>query len=1202
MKASYKYIALALAALLCSCNEEITPDVNESQVQISANITPCVLTRVTEDGKSFTDGDVIKVQNTDRENKNLATYTYSESTGKWSASEDLYWEGTSSNIFHAWHPSTAAYGSFTIPADQTSGTAEADWMTATASAKKADGAVNLSFNHNLAKVTVTIDSWSNEYAENEKVANSLELNSLSGEMFNDGTLSGDNTAKWVKAFVAQVNTSFVAIIAPGTYASGDNIMQIYVNGSATPLAVKTSSALAIESGKAYRFKLSVGKDLAEITSDVTVDAWDDETLDDQQARPVIKQTTEYIDEYGINHGEGIEIDGIVWAPVNCGYHATDYKYGKLYQWGRKYGQGYDSNDASIPSIVRGPEDFFTAQKESNSNKFYSSMNSDFDWIYGGSNSYLWNSGTEDNPIKTEYDPCPEGWRVPTRSELDALKANYSSWTTNNGQNGYWFSGSKPYSESTNSIFLSAAGHRLCGDGNASNRGDDGKYWSSSPNNNDTYYLSFYASNVLITYYHRATGCSVRCVREDSALEAPEPVNLSKEGTANSYIVSSSGAYKFSTVKGNSSESVGAVASAEVLWETFGTDKTPNVGDLVKNVSYSDGYITFQTADTFKEGNAVIAAKDASGKILWSWHVWLTDEPEGQEYYNNAGTMMDRNLGATSATPGDVGALGLLYQWGRKDPFLGSSSISEPIDAKSTITWPSSSWGGTTTIAYATANPTTFIEYYSENSDWYHSNSSSNDNTRWTESSNDKSIYDPCPTGWRVPDGGSNGVWSKALDSSLVLDYTYDNANEGINFSSKFGSASTIWYPASIYRHSTDGSLFDFDGGRYWSASPHKSFSGRVCILQFDNEGSVSSSGSLARAIALPVRCQSEGTIISKYIGLSASGTANSYIVSEAGSYKFTPTKGNSSKSVGTIASVETLWESFGTDVTPNVGDIVKNVTYADGVISFETPEIFKEGNAVIAAKDASGTILWSWHIWLTDEPEKQKYYGNAGTMMDRNLGAISATPGDVGALGLLYQWGRKDPFLGSSSISESVEAKSTITWPLMVESNSSNGTISYATNNPTTFITGDDSNNDWYYTDSSSTDDTRWTTSLNTKSIYDPCPVGWRVPDGGDTGVWDKSVGSYKKLICSYDSTHEGSDLDFFGSASTIWYPASGCLSSTDGSLYDVGNAGFYWSASSNSNSPYSMHFNYLGSINLHSLSNCAYGRSVRCIQEVSLD
>ena len=347
---------------------------------------------------------------------------------------------------------------------------------------------------------------------------------------------------------------------------------------------------------------------------------------------------------------------------------------------------------------------------------------------------------------------------------------------------------------------------------------------------------------------------------------PESVNLSEEGTANSYIVSSAGSYKFSTVKGNSSESVGAVASAEVLWESFGTDVTPNVGDLVKNAAYSDGYITFQTAEIFKEGNAVIAAKDASGNILWSWHIWLTDEPEGQVYYNNAGTMMDRNLGATSATPGDVGALGLLYQWGRKDPFLSSSSISSSTEAKSTIIWPSplSSDSSSGTIEYATANPTTLItngsNTDSSNADWYYTGSSSTDNTRWTTSSSSKSIYDPCPAGWRVPDGGKNGVWSKATGFSSYYTgiCTYDGINKGMNFSGKLGADAAIWYPASGVRSCASGLLFEVGSyGYYWSASPTSHGSKEVYNLFLTNSSGLNPSDYDFRSFAYSVRCVKE---------------------------------------------------------------------------------------------------------------------------------------------------------------------------------------------------------------------------------------------------------------------------------------------------------------------------------------------------------
>jgi len=326
-----------------------------------------------------------------------------------------------------------------------------------------------------------------------------------------------------------------------------------------------------------------------------------------------------------------------------------------------------------------------------------------------------------------------------------------------------------------------------------------------------------------------------------------------------------------------------------------------------------------------------------------------------------------------------------------------------------------------------------------------------------------------------------------------------------------------------------------------------------------------------------------------------SGSANSYIVSEPGVYFFPAVKGNSNESVGSVKSVEVLWESFGTDVTPSVGDLVQSVSYAYGYISFQTPTIFNEGNAVIAAKDASGKILWSWHIWLTDAPGKCVYANNAGTMMDRNLGATSATPGDVGALGLLYQWGRKDPFLGSSSISSRVEAKSTISWPSPVSSSSSRGTIGYAVEHPTTFITRNDSNFDWYYTGSASTDDTRWQSE---KTIYDPCPAGWRVPNGGSTGVWAMAGFPSGNYANTYDDSNEGMLFGSGISSPATWYPASGSRYFSDGSLNGVGSGGYYWSASPDSNVACELLFLSDGYVDSTCSSNRARGQSVRCLQE----
>ena len=528
------------------------------------------------------------------------------------------------------------------------------------------------------------------------------------------------------------------------------------------------------------------------------------------------QEGDYIDEYGVNHGQGIEIDGVVWAPVNCGYKAPTadskgFPYGKLYQWGRKYGQGYDEDVYTTLEV--GGVSIDIASQESKENVFYTSTSEyNYDWVYPQDDE-LWDF------VKTEYDPCPSGWRVPRSSELRNLCKNKSSWTTNDsGYTGYWFSGKNAYTTEVPQVFFPAAGYRFH-NGNASGRGSKGAYWSSTSSTSTSSYLYFTSASVSEIGTSRALGYSVRCVKDDSSSPTPsepEAVNLSELGTANSYIVSSSGSYKFGTVKGNSSESIGAVASAEVLWETFGTDVTPNVGDLVKNVKYADGAISFDTPSAFKEGNAVIAAKDASGKILWSWHIWLTDQPQGQDYYNNAGIMMDRNLGATSATPGDVGALGLLYQWGRKDPFLGSSSLTSNSNnwqtAKSTITWPSSvdSKSSTGTIEYAIAHPTTFIYYNPNNKDWYYSSGESTNNSRWKT---EKTIYDPCPAGWRIPDGGKEGIWSKALGNPYREWNSEIYENKGVDFSGLFGDASNIWYPGT-----TDYGSLSIGVGCYWSCT------------------------------------------------------------------------------------------------------------------------------------------------------------------------------------------------------------------------------------------------------------------------------------------------------------------------------------------------------------------------------------------------
>ena len=340
--------------------------------------------------------------------------------------------------------------------------------------------------------------------------------------------------------------------------------------------------------------------------------------------------------------------------------------------------------------------------------------------------------------------------------------------------------------------------------------------------------------------------------------------------ANCYIVASEGDYSFSAVKGNSSESVGDVVSAEVLWESFGTGTAPSKGSLVSDVSYWNGRICFHATD--KKGNALIAAKDASGNILWSWHIWLTDKPADQTYDTNAGAgvWMDRNLGATSATPGDVEALGLMYQWGRKDPFPGMAGTTSTTRAATSVKMPDSvaSTSTTGTVAYTIAHPTTFISYTDDAGsryDWKYSK----DDTLWSGS--EKTVYDPCPAGYRLPAGGKSGQWSKALTGGTGNYFNtsnWDSTNHGIDFTQtgrKLGpeSEGCIWYPAAGYLDEYESPAGVGNTGRYWSGTSGNASGGSSANsygLAFTNTTAtprVDSADQELRIYGQSVRCMAE---------------------------------------------------------------------------------------------------------------------------------------------------------------------------------------------------------------------------------------------------------------------------------------------------------------------------------------------------------
>ncbi len=102
-----------------------------------------------------------------------------------------------------------------------------------------------------------------------------------------------------------------------------------------------------------------------------------------------------------------------------------------------------------------------------------------------------------------FDPCPEGWRLPTEAEYSNFSTTTFTWdATNSGRtyNGNWFP---------------AAGYRFSDDGSVSVVGGSGYCWSASPfSENGGYFLNFGSGSVYpADNYYRAYGFSVRCVQE-----------------------------------------------------------------------------------------------------------------------------------------------------------------------------------------------------------------------------------------------------------------------------------------------------------------------------------------------------------------------------------------------------------------------------------------------------------------------------------------------------------------------------------------------------------------------------------------------------------------------------------------------------------------------------------------------------------------
>lgn len=279
--------------------------------------------------------------------------------------------------------------------------------------------------------------------------------------------------------------------------------------------------------------------------------------------------------------------------------------------------------------------------------------------------------------------------------------------------------------------------------------------------------------------------------------------------------------------------------AELLW-------MDNMGVVNSIETYGDGEngcVVVYAGGT--DGNALVTVK-VNDEVKWSWHIWVSQSANAITTIElpSGAKIMDRNLGAISKTISEIGAVGLQYQFGRKDPFTASASFGTPAEVlKYDLEGNNPEIvlaDGPKSLAFAVANPDTYIK--SNYCDWCDENVL----TWWSDESGAKTIYDPCPEGWRVP----------SIDDYAGIAQEHFNDVEGGNM--YVYNEQSNFFPFTGYREVTGLMDATANYGTLWVNAVIDGAQGEASALSPSyGLGGVQAVNGSPRSRALSIRCVKE---------------------------------------------------------------------------------------------------------------------------------------------------------------------------------------------------------------------------------------------------------------------------------------------------------------------------------------------------------
>ena len=324
-----------------------------------------------------------------------------------------------------------------------------------------------------------------------------------------------------------------------------------------------------------------------------------------------------------------------------------------------------------------------------------------------------------------------------------------------------------------------------------------------------------------------------------------------------------------------------IDGAKIVWSD---EKDLVTSPTIAHVG-GDGYLDFEVKQSdIKSGNAVVAVTKG-GTVVWSWHLWFapksalnkievtnhqgvkynfTEEtlgwkPKGEvTTYNaprtvkvkveqtiaNGGTKQFTVINITQNNGGKKEGIATLYQFGRKDALPGTDTF-----------YPTNSYSfdnttGGRSLGYAIQHPENMFiyaqtgTYYYDwcNATYYNLWSADNTTTGFNDNAVVKTVYDPCPVGFKMPASNaftgftSNGQYGSGAANinanGTANSWDKFSAAYGHNFYTNGSKTATIFSPASGFRYYRDGSLSGVGShGCYWSAVPCDASNG--CYLYFN---------------------------------------------------------------------------------------------------------------------------------------------------------------------------------------------------------------------------------------------------------------------------------------------------------------------------------------------------------------------------------